>query len=84
MCHWEIIGLALHLSQTKLDVVKANNLGRGQDHHLRAMLQKWLNWSYDNEKFGNPSWKMLVEALEGVEECKPTANQIKKGKPWKK
>ena len=68
----------------QLKVVKANNLGQGQDQLLSEMLQKWLQWDYDIEKFGKPTWRMLVEALEGVEDCKPTANQIKEKKPWSK
>ena len=82
-CQWELLGLALRLVQPQLDVVKADNLGGGQDQHLSAMLQKWLNWDYDIDKFGTPSWRMLVEALEGVKKCKPIANRIKKKKPWK-
>ena len=81
---WELIGLALHLLRPRLKALKADHLGEGQDRCLVAMLDKWLHWSYDYKKFGKPTWRMLVEALESVEDCTPTADQIKEEKPWSK
>ena len=83
-CQWEHIGLALHLRQPQLDAVKVDNVGKDLDQHLSAMLQKWLYCDNGIEKFGTPSWRMLVEALEGVNNCQPTANRIKEKKPWRK
>ena len=79
---WELIGLALHLLQPQLNILKADHLGEGQNLFLVAMLETWLQQNYNITEFGEPSWRMLVEALEGVDGCKLTANRIKEQKPW--
>ena len=81
---WEFIGLALHLLQPQLNKLAEDNRGRSQDRHLSAVLQKWLQQCYDTKKFDKPSWRMLLKALEGVEDCKTTVDRIKKKKPWTK
>ena len=81
---WQDIGLKLHLLSPQLKILRADHLGEGQDQLLSEMLQKWLQWDYNIEKFGKPTWRMLVEALEGVEDCKTTADRIKEEKPWTK
>ena len=70
---WELIGLGLHLLQPRLSALKADNRGESQSRHLSAVLQKWLHQCYDTKKYGKPSWRMLVEVLEGMEDCKTMA-----------
>ena len=81
---WYLIGLELHLTQPQLSALEEDHRGKGQDRHLIGVLQKWLQQCYKTDKFGKPSWRVLVQALEVVDGCKPTAQQIKKQKPWKK
>ena len=59
---WEGIWLALTLSVNDLDTTRAR-CSNDPERGLRATVQKWLNKNYDHEKHGNPSWKMLAEAV---------------------
>ena len=58
---WRNIGLALRLDDSQLGVIQRDNpdiYGR-----LTDMLRQWLNKTYDVERFGQPSWQMLAEAV---------------------
>ena len=59
---WEDIGTALHITVGKLEEIKAA-------HHsdpnkcLRATMSEWLKKNYNTVRFGDPSWRLLVEAV---------------------
>ena len=59
---WKSLGGALRLRQPDLDRIQADHQ---QDSRicLSEMVTEWLNQSYNTERFGLPSWKMLVEAV---------------------
>ena len=58
---WKDIGLALRLAPDKLDVIEAEN----QDINscLTKTLGLWLKKNYDTKQFGEPSWKLLADAV---------------------
>ena len=59
---WMSLGGALRLRQPILDRIekeRQNDMRRC----LSEMVTEWLNQSYNTERFGLPSWKMLVEAV---------------------
>ena len=58
---WRNIGLALHLKDPKLSIIQDNN--SDVTTRLTDMLRQWLNKTYDVERFGQPSWQMLAEAV---------------------
>ena len=80
---WETIGLELHLRDAKLRKLKVDNRGNGQDAFLLDMLRSWLHQNYDTKKFGKPTWRMLVNTLQRVEDCEPVAEEVLKQEPWK-
>ena len=58
---WEDVGLALRLDPSLLNRV-------GTDHGnvrgcLRGMLTEWLKKAYNTSQFGDPSWRLVVEAV---------------------
>ena len=58
---WRNIGLALHLEDPKLSIIQENNAD--VTTRVTDMLRQWLNKTYDVERFGQPSWQMLAEAV---------------------
>ncbi|CAI8047445.1 hypothetical protein GBAR_LOCUS26218 [Geodia barretti] len=59
---WKSLGGALRLRQPDLDRIKADHQ-QDSSSCLSEMVTEWLNQSYNTERFGLPSWKMLVEAV---------------------
>jgi len=59
---WEDIGTALHIKVGKLDEIKAANPA-DPNKCLRATMSEWLKKNYKTEKFGDPSWRLLVKAV---------------------
>ena len=59
---WNSLGGALRLRQPILYRIEKE---RQNDMRscLSEMVTEWLNQSYNTERFGLPSWKMLVEAV---------------------
>ena len=58
---WKDIGLALRLNPSQL-----NTIGRGNgdvEDCLTEMLTLWLQKNYNTERFGEPSWELLVAAV---------------------
>ena len=55
------IGTALHLKQDELDAIK----GESADctAALIKIITSWLRKNYNLERFGEPTWKVLVEAV---------------------
>ena len=58
---WKQIGLTLRLDPTKLDVIYTDN--KNAEDCLCEVLSLWLKGVYNTKKYGEPSWKMLVEAV---------------------
>ena len=63
---WNELGLKLHISQPKLDAVKANN-PHDVKACLRGCLTLWLRWTYDEKKYGKPTLEKLAAAVEEME-----------------
>ena len=58
---WKALGLALRLQPGILHVIESNRLD--PNDCLTDVLTKWLQQHYNTERFGLPSWKMLVDAV---------------------
>ena len=58
---WRDIGLVLGISDSKLETIKANTLA--VKDRLTDMLRLWLKRAYNVEKYGEPSWQPLIEAV---------------------
>ena len=58
---WRDIGLALRISDSKLETIEANK--SDVRDRLTDMLRLWLNRAYNVEKYGEPSWQSLREAV---------------------
>ena len=53
------IGIMLHLKPDVLKGIRRLNPESG----MSDMITEWLNRNYNNERFGDPSWKALVIAV---------------------
>jgi hypothetical protein len=58
---WNDVGLALRLNPDTLKTVEAQY--RDPKSCLREVLTEWLKKSYDTNRFGQPSWRLLVRAV---------------------
>ena len=58
---WRNIGLVLGISDSKLEEIEANK--SSVKDRLTDMLRLWLNKAYNIEKYGEPSWQTLREAV---------------------
>ncbi|CAI8021386.1 hypothetical protein GBAR_LOCUS12695 [Geodia barretti] len=58
---WKKVGLALRLHPDLLDRIEAKK--NDVEDNLSDTLKEWLKKSYDTESFGDPSWKLLVDAV---------------------
>ena len=59
---WYNLGLALGLSPSTLENIKM----RGQTDVLdllTSMIVEWLKMNHDTNKFGQPTWRRIVEAV---------------------
>ena len=59
---WKAIGTAFRLKQSKLREIQVANHGNPEDC-LRSVLDNWLNRNYNVTKFGEPSWRRVVEVV---------------------
>ena len=59
---WKSIGIALRLKPNELDTIQAGN-NSDPTACLIQTVTKWLNRNYNVEKFGEPTWRWLVEAV---------------------
>ena len=59
---WRSIGTALRL---KSDVLESIQVGSGSDPPacLASMVTEWLKRNYNVNRFGEPTWQKLVEAV---------------------
>ena len=58
---WKKVGLALRLDPNLLRRIEAKK--NDVEDNLSDVLEEWLKKSYDTESFGDPSWKLLVDAV---------------------
>ena len=58
---WKRIGLALRLDPDLLRRIRGNNTD--VEDCLVDVLTEWLKKAYNTSLFGDPSWKLLVEAV---------------------
>ena len=56
---WRDVGLVLGISDSELQKVNKSDI----DDCLTDMLRLWLNKAYAVEKYGEPSWWILREAV---------------------
>ena len=61
IARWKYIGLALGLNHNQLGVIKHGN--EKPEDCLTEMLALWLKKSYNTDRFGTPSWELLVNAV---------------------
>ena len=59
---WKSIGIALRLMSNILDRTEVRNRGE-PIACLTTMVAHWLKRKYNVERFGEPTWQMLVEAV---------------------
>ena len=59
---WKRIGLALRLDLSSLERIRHRNHVDVEDY-LSDVLAEWLKKAYNTVRFGDPSWKLLVEAV---------------------
>ena len=59
---WKSIGIALRLKPNTLDGINTCNNG-DPISCLTSMVTEWVNRNYNVEKFGEPTWRWLVEAV---------------------
>ena len=62
MAHkWRGLGKALGLRLPVLDKIEADR--QDSESRLEQVLSQWLQQAYNIERFGPPSWKLLVSAV---------------------
>ena len=59
---WSDMCLALRLPPSDQSEISTAYLGNPEEC-LQAVLVKWLKKGYNYQKFGSPTWRMLVEAV---------------------
>lgn len=57
------LGVELGLSPGELDAIRKEN-SHDADQSFNVVVLKWLRQQYEVERFGCPTWKRLVEAVE--------------------
>ena len=58
---WKDIGLALRLKPATLNTIEGNRINLKD--RLSDVLAEWLNKAYNVQRFGQPSWQLLVWAV---------------------
>ena len=58
---WDFVGSALKLVADRIDTIRKDC--KEVDECLRATITEWLNKNYNTIQYGEPSWKMLVQAV---------------------
>ena len=59
---WEPFGSALRIPPAKLSTIKATP-GSTPESCLKNTLLEFLKKNYDTEKYGEPSWRLIVHAV---------------------
>ena len=80
------IGEMLHLPNDKLEETRGQNLSAADA--MRKVIMEWLKQNYNSSRFGPPTWKALVDAVEhpaggnNKAEAEKIALRHKKGEYW--
>ena len=59
---WKSFGLALHLKPSLISTIEASN--HDPERCLCRTLEEFLKKNYDFVKFGQPTWKLICQAVE--------------------
>ena len=59
---WKSIGIAFGLKSGKLNEIESSH-PRDAAECLNDVLINWLNKNYNFKKFGNPTWKKVVDVI---------------------
>ena len=60
---WLDVSFALKLPLFQVETIRKGVQGNDCNHCLRMVLCKWLQKSYNYDKYGPPSWRMLVKVV---------------------
>ena len=60
---WSDISFALYLPISQEEAIRKETRGDDSARCLRMVLSKWLRKSYNYDKYGLPTWRMLVKAV---------------------
>ena len=73
---WAKLARYLHLRNDDIKIIKKNNPGDVQEC-LSDTMALWLKENYNTTKFGHPSWRTLITAVEKIDMAlaKEIANQ---------
>ena len=59
---WKFIGMALGIKRAELNTIASKHASDAKEC-LSDMLCAWLQQCYDAKRFGQPSWKLLCQAV---------------------
>ena len=59
---WRLIGVGFGIKSGKLDELEDKNRGDPKKCFL-DVLTNWLNRNYNTSKFGEPSWRQVVDVI---------------------
>ena len=59
---WKAIGIGLGIGSGRLGAIQTDNPGNSREC-LSEMLSCWLNRSYNVERFGEPTWRAVVQVV---------------------
>ena len=62
MAKWKCLGMALRIKQADLEAISSKHVSDAKEN-LRDTLNAWLQHRYNVEQFGQPSWKLLCQAV---------------------
>ena len=60
---WSDICFGLKLSTAQEETIRSETRGANSAQCLRTVLTKWLQKSYNVDRYGPPTWRMLVKAV---------------------
>ena len=60
---WDKLALKLHLTFDSIEIINKDN-PRDSRACLTKAMAEWTKKNYDTEKFGVPSWRMLIIAVQ--------------------
>ena len=63
---WDNFALKLHLKFDDIEVIKKDNPGDSRACLTKGMSQ-WLKENYNTARFGVPSWRTLVTAVQAID-----------------
>ena len=61
--NWAHVCLALRLLPSDKSAIETAHPGNPHDCLLAVVQVKWLQKGYNNQRFGSPTWRMLVKAV---------------------